>query len=301
LSQEEFGVKKAREIILEILSEKGFARWSDFEKRLPKATISRALKELEASGLVTKRGRYYVLVTKQYDALIRADYAPALCELIPGCVDPDKLADDLIKEVGEGILKIEEVHSRLLKEKLPQLVNSGVLGGVYSLLLKTLYQNKAIFTIVLVEAFKLILLKKLIDECSSLVAGLPKEYAKLLESVAEGNAKNVREFFGLEAEEVLEPLMKLRSTIIKHGYADVVKIKVFLDTAITLDVKELTSITIIMSMSPFEKAGAKDATKCALTIFEISDNLIRSGCRPLGEKEKESLIGNCKALAEALK
>ncbi|MEM2197061.1 MAG: hypothetical protein QW290_08275 [Sulfolobales archaeon] len=301
MSREEFGVEKAKEIILQILSERGYARWRDFEERLPKATISRALKELEASGLVAKRGKHYVLVTKQYDALIRGEYAPALCELIPSCVDFNKLADDLIKEVGEGISKIEEVYNKFFKERLPLLEESGVLGGAYSLMLRAVYQNKAIFAIMLIEVAKLVIMAKLLSEgCYDIVEDLPKEYADFLKKIVEDNAKNIGEFLGVRVEEALEPLMRLRNVLIKHGYTDIVRIKVISTFEITLSVRELTTTSILTSTSIFEKVGLKDGARCILTLFDISDNLFKTGCRPLGEKEKENLTRDCGVLIKAL-
>lgn len=299
--QEEFqGVEGAKRIVLEILSRKGLARWSDFEKQLPKSTVSRVLKELEREGLVVKKGRYYTLVSKKYDTLIRVDYAPSLCELIPGCSDSEKLAEDLIKEVGDGILKIEEVHSRFVNDRLPSLVESGIIGGVYSLLLKTVYQDKAFFSLILMEAIKLIMMKKLIDEgCNDIFNGLPKEYADFLKNIVESNAKNTSEFFGAKIDEMLEPLMKLREVLIKHGYRGVIRIRAFLTTEVTIEVEEMLSLALISILSWYERIGVKNIANCTNTLFNISSSLVETGCRELGTRERDSLIKNCKEVVSS--
>lgn len=294
LFQEE-GVEGAKKVILQILSEKGFARWSDFERVLPKATVSRALRELEREGLVTKRDRYYVLVTKSYDVLIKVEYAPVLCELIPGCADSNRLADDIVKEIGDGILKIEASYSKFINDSLPSLVEAGIVSSIYSLMLKTLYQNKGLFLVVFMEVAKLPMLKRLIDGgCNEILESLPKEYADFLKNVAEKNIKSISKLLGIDIEEMLDTLMKLREILTRHGYRDVIRTKVFLNFEVTIEIRELTMMVLVLILNWFGKRYPENIAKCVTTLFEISDNLIKSGCRPLGKKEKDNLVNNCR-------
>lgn len=303
MSHEEFqGVEGAKKVILGILNEKGFARWSDFEKRLPKATVSRALRELEREGLVIKRGRYYVLVPKNFEALVRASYAPELCELIPDCANHEELAEDIIRSVGSSILRIEELRKKFVDERLHTLVTEDSIGSSLALLMRTLFQNIAIFTLALMESTRLLVLKKLMDEGCDIASGLPAEYAGFLRSIVEEDTKAASELFGTKVEELMEPLLKLREVLSKHGYRGTVRLGLRISpySEVTLDIRELATLGVVKTVSKLEKMGVKGATQCFITLLKISENIEASGCRPLGAREREDLLRYCEDLVKAL-
>jgi len=268
-------------------------------KNISRATTYRALERLSSTGVIkrVKRG-IYQLTEKDY-ALLAEELGRELCLLIK-CGNSEKLKRDLLDELGKELTKIEEIHKTFINTTLPSLRSSGMSELLISLL-SSVYENKAFFIMVVMESFKLLVTRKLINEgCKDLFTGLPEEYATLIRKVADMNASSLERFLNARIDEVYPLLDKLREILAKHGFKDVIWLKI-IAADIPVSVRDIAMLSLASFCSEIEKWGVKDMTKCATALFEISDNLVRSGCRPLGEKEKESLVRNCKVLAEALK
>jgi len=89
--------------------------------------------------------------------------------------------------------------------------------------LNSVYENKAFFIMVVMESFKLLVTRKLINEgCKDLFTGLPEEYATPIRKVADVNASSLERFLNARTDEVHPSLDKLRGILTKHGFRDVI-------------------------------------------------------------------------------
>jgi hypothetical protein len=267
------GIEEAKKLILNLLSEKEIARWSDFEKLgIPRATLYRALKELELKGEIVKEGRRYALRSRNYEAVIRSRYAPSLCRLI-GCEDDEGLAESLKSLVGENIKIVESLHEKFLARyqeiiettfKPPLSPLTPLIKGV----IKALYSDRAFYTLVMTEVSKCFKGFEAMAEC--------EELEEDVRGIARTILNTIKGAYGID-EKVVEVFDKIRTTLQKHGYRGFIRISVFGTITESISVDDL-----IPSMLGYFKTE-----ECLQLLYKLSRRFEEEGCRPLSKKERE--------------
>jgi len=287
ISRDNFqGVETAKKQIIKYVSEHGSARWTDFEKLgIPKATISRALRSLLREGILAKEERgVYVLKISSYKALIQSEYAPRICDLIE-CDDVESLANDLMKIVSDRIIYIDEAHNYFINEYLKSVETFSQirLDPIIKEVFKVFYEDKGVFTIVMLELSKVFEGLLVMEKCDDIVLGLKEDVVnKLKESIAVVK-KIYTEIFGLK-EEIINVLKDVREVLRKHGYKGIIKLKI-LAFPLELNINDV----VISSLSFFTHYLGSYA-ESVVFLYKISLRYQEEGCRPLSSKEKEELL-----------
>jgi DNA-binding transcriptional regulator YhcF (GntR family) len=282
------GVETAKELILKYVSERGQARWSDLQGLgIPKATLSRALRELINEGFLMKEKRgVYVLKEALHKALIQSEYAPRICDLIM-CMDVEGLTNDLISVVGEEIINIEELHTYFINEYLKKVETSLQLPveQIFKEVFKVFYKDRGFFTITMSEISKVVEGLLVMENCEDISLGLTEEAVSMLKNMISSLKKLYFEYLHLN-EKSVNTLKKVREVIKKHGYRGIIKFQV-LGFPIELDINNVITLSIATILQPLQNQKLIENFNI---FYTLTQRFSEEGCRPLSTKEKEQLL-----------
>ncbi|MEM4958790.1 MAG: hypothetical protein QXX12_02825 [Nanopusillaceae archaeon] len=282
-------VDEACEKIVEYLNTHGEARWSDLHQLgIPKTTLYRALGKLLSSGIVKRDGRVYVLTEKDYVAIVPT-YAKQICDLIE-CGNLENLTKDLM-DVGASVRAVERAYIEFTQTYLKTVEGLGIQKLLLDVF-RSFYGHRGFFILFLLEMAKIYKGLKIIEDCDVCEVS---QICPPVKSAMEAFTRNVEKLWNIKPE-VFDEVEKVGTVLKKHGYTGSIKISVLGLTSIKINLSELilTSLpTISLSvLSPIRPSVLRLVEK----IMELGYIYYSSGCRPLGNKEKENLIEFCKQL-----
>ena len=267
--------KEYENIVLQALNERPRS-WSELKKitKLPEATLWRVLKDLEGRGIVGREGGKWALVSVSCSDTLRNRYIYPLCEILE--CDPDQVTKMVVDNVSceELVRDIKE-----FKESLNNLADSiSQTEPLLSVFIRAVTLNETLTFLVALEfSLPYESIKALKDalRISDLDRKTTARINRLLDNILKSFIAKVNNSWRV---------LSLLETI---GYNGALKLTVFgLKTEIPI-----RKIAIAQVFKHMEKSsmGDESIVRFIYTAVTIGYNILKTGLRPLGTREKEQL------------